>query len=196
MVVFDSRKYSQPYLRTLGRHPRDALSVRTDFIRLGCVATNRKNGLTGEQLAVGTDSRFVSTEPSRMFSVLTEGCHVGYSREFVGTVNCTYGQSNTTSITGYFRSPPDGTLSPKMPLKKINGARPRGGAMLAVWFMMTSSNGNHKGQWRGALMFSLIYAWINGWVNTRYWRRRCADYDVTLMFAIKISMVIQNVIYI
>ena len=31
-----------------------------------------------------------------MFSVLTEGCHVGYSREFVGTVYCTYGQSNTT----------------------------------------------------------------------------------------------------
>ena len=50
--------------------------------------------------------------------------------------------------------------------------------------MMTSSNGNsfrvtalcagnspvpgefsHKGQWRGALMFSLIWAWINGWVN-------------------------------
>ena len=25
----------------------------------------------------------------------------------------------------------------------------------------------HKGQWRGALMFSLIYAWINGWVNNR-----------------------------
>ena len=31
-----------------------------------------------------------------MFSVITEGCHVGYSREFVGTVYCTYGQSNTT----------------------------------------------------------------------------------------------------
>ena len=43
---------------------------------------------------------------------------------------------------------------------------------------MTSSNGNsfrvtghfcvnspHKGQWRGALMFSLICARINGWVN-------------------------------
>ena len=28
-------------------------------------------------------------------------------------------------------------------------------------------NSPHKGQWRGALMFSLIYAWINGWVNTR-----------------------------
>ena len=26
-------------------------------------------------------------------------------------------------------------------------------------------NSLHKGQWRGALMFSLICAWINGWVN-------------------------------
>ena len=26
-------------------------------------------------------------------------------------------------------------------------------------------NPAHKGQWRGALMFSLIHAWINGWVN-------------------------------
>ena len=26
-------------------------------------------------------------------------------------------------------------------------------------------NSPHKGQWRGALMFSLIYAWINDWVN-------------------------------
>ena len=25
----------------------------------------------------------------------------------------------------------------------------------------------HKGQWRGALMFSLICAWMNGWVNNR-----------------------------
>ena len=53
--------------------------------------------------------------------------------------------------------------------------------------MMTSSNGNifppywpfvrgihrstvnspHKGQWRPALMFSLICVWINGWVNNR-----------------------------
>ena len=34
-----------------------------------------------------------------MFSVLTEGCHVGYSRQFVGAVYCTYGQTNTTSVT-------------------------------------------------------------------------------------------------
>ena len=29
----------------------------------------------------------------------------------------------------------------------------------------SSVNSPHKGQWRGALMFSLICAWINGWVN-------------------------------
>ena len=28
-------------------------------------------------------------------------------------------------------------------------------------------NSPHKGQWRGALVFSLIRAWINGWVNNR-----------------------------
>ena len=42
----------------------------------------------------------------------------------------------------------------------------------------------HKSQWRGALMFSLIYAWINGWVNTREAGdliRHRAHYDVTVM---------------
>ena len=55
-------------------------SLHTDFIRLGSVTKNRKNKLTREQLAVGTDSRSVSTGPSRLFSVLMAGCHVGYSR--------------------------------------------------------------------------------------------------------------------
>ena len=42
----------------------------------------------------------------------------------------------------------------------------------------------HKGQWRGALMFSLIYARVNGWVNNREvgdLRRYLAHYDVTVM---------------
>ena len=42
----------------------------------------------------------------------------------------------------------------------------------------------HKGQWRGALMFSLICAWTNGWANNRDagdLRRYCAHYDVTVM---------------
>ena len=42
-------------------------------------------------------------------------------------------------------------------------------------------NSPHKGQWRGALMFSLICTWINGWVNNGEavdLRRHRAHYDV------------------
>ena len=42
----------------------------------------------------------------------------------------------------------------------------------------------HKGQWRGALMSSLICAWINGWVNNREagdLRRHLGHCDVTVM---------------
>ena len=45
-------------------------------------------------------------------------------------------------------------------------------------------NSPHKGQWRGALMFTLICVWINGWVNNREagdLRRNRAHYDVTVM---------------
>ena len=45
-------------------------------------------------------------------------------------------------------------------------------------------NSPHKGQWRGALMFSLICVWINGWVNNSEagdLRRYRAHYDVTVM---------------
>ena len=45
-------------------------------------------------------------------------------------------------------------------------------------------NSPHKGHWRGALMFSLICAWINGWVNTgEAGDLRChrAHYDVIAM---------------
>ena len=45
----------------------------------------------------------------------------------------------------------------------------------------------HKGQWRGALMFSLIYAWINDWVNNRQagdLRRQHSHYDVIVMLGI------------
>ena len=45
-------------------------------------------------------------------------------------------------------------------------------------------NSPHKGQWRGALMFSLICAWINGSVNNREagnLRSHHAHHDVTVM---------------
>ena len=54
-----------------------------------------------------------------------------------------------------------------------------------VWGIHRSPvNSPHKCQWRGALMFSLIWAWINGWVNNRDagdLRRHRDNYDVTLM---------------
>ena len=45
-------------------------------------------------------------------------------------------------------------------------------------------NSPHEGQWRGALMFSLICAQINSWVNNGEagdLRRHRAHYDVTVM---------------
>ena len=45
-------------------------------------------------------------------------------------------------------------------------------------------NSPHQGQWRGALMFSLICAWINDWVNNGEagdLRCHCAYYDITVM---------------
>ena len=45
-------------------------------------------------------------------------------------------------------------------------------------------NSPHKGQWRGALMFSLSCAWTNGWVNNRDAgdiRRHRVHHDVTVM---------------
>ena len=45
-------------------------------------------------------------------------------------------------------------------------------------------NSPHKGQWRRALMYSLICNWINGWVNNceaGELRCHCAHYDVIVM---------------
>ena len=47
-------------------------------------------------------------------------------------------------------------------------------------------NSPHKGQWRGALMFSLICAWIHDWVNNREAGdliRHRGHYDVIVMLA-------------
>ena len=60
----------------------------------------------------------------------------------------------------------------------------------SIFIMMTSSNENifrvtpHKGQWRGALIFSLISTWINSWVNNPEagdLRRHRAHCDVSVM---------------
>ena len=54
-------------------------------------------------------------------------------------------------------------------------------ALLAICAGNSPVNSPHKGQWRGALLFSLICAWINGWVNNGEagdFRRYRAHYDV------------------
>ena len=56
--------------------------------------------------------------------------------------------------------------------------------LLAICAGNSPVNSPHKDQWRGALMFSLICVWINGWVNNREagdLRRYHAHYDVTVM---------------
>ena len=54
-------------------------------------------------------------------------------------------------------------------------------------FHRSPVNYPHKGQWRGALMFSLICVWINSWVNNREagnLRRYRAHYNVTVMWCL------------
>ena len=54
-------------------------------------------------------------------------------------------------------------------------------------------NSPHKGQWRGALMFSVIYVWINDWVNNREagdLRRYRAHCDVIVMNSDTVSITV------
>ena len=57
-------------------------------------------------------------------------------------------------------------------------------AILAICAGNSPVHSSQKGQWRGALMFSLICDWINGWVNNReagdLWCYR-THYNVTVM---------------
>ena len=53
-------------------------------------------------------------------------------------------------------------------------------ALLAI----CAGNSPHEGQWRGALMFSVICVWINDWVNNREagdLTRYRAHYDVIVL---------------
>ena len=54
----------------------------------------------------------------------------------------------------------------------------------SVLLAICAVNSPHRGQWREALMFSLICAWISGWVNDREagdLRRHRAHYDAIVM---------------
>ena len=58
-------------------------------------------------------------------------------------------------------------------------------------------NSLHKGQWRGALMFSLLCAWMNDWVNNREagdFRRHRAHYEVIVMNWDKKKTILRSVL--
>ena len=68
-------------------------------------------------------------------------------------------------------------------------------ALLAICAGNSSVNSQHKGQWRRALMLSLICAWINSWVHNRKagdFRRHPAQYDITVMMLSKAIGTIKN----
>ena len=67
-----------------------------------------------------------------------------------------------------------------------------------IWIGLRSPvNSPHKGQWRGALMFSLICTRINGWVNNGEagdFRRYRAHYDVRVWNTLMILMIRHGVL--
>ena len=59
-------------------------------------------------------------------------------------------------------------------------------------------NSPYKGQWRGALIFSLICAWINGWVYTGEagdLRHHRVHYDVTVMISMYMYITNANLLF-
>ena len=73
-------------------------------------------------------------------------------------------------------------------------------ALLAICAGIHRSPGNfpHKGQWRGALMFSLICVWENDWVNNREagdLRRYRAHNDAIVMNKIIVNSVHTSIWY-
>ena len=127
----------------------------------------------------------------------SEWCH---KRVNVSQITCNYTVFSTAWDTHKerpnLRSPMDSAY--KWPI--IRESIPCHGIIMSLWRhqMETLSrywpfvrgihrspvNSTHKGQWRGSLMFSLIYVWINSWANNREagdLRRYRAHCDVTVM---------------
>ena len=71
----------------------------------------------------------------------------------------------------------------RRPIKKLTWRRHQMETFSAL-LALCAGNSSHKGQWRGALMFSLICARINGWINNGEagdLRRYRVHYDVIVM---------------
>ena len=72
-------------------------------------------------------------------------------------------------------------------------------ALLAFWGNSpVTGKFLHRGQWRWVLMFSLICAWISGWVISREagdLRRHCAHYDAIVMVLFLSALHVVSVVY-
>ena len=65
--------------------------------------------------------------------------------------------------------------------------------LLALCAGNSSVNSPHKGQWRGALMFSLMCVWTNSWSNNGYagdLRRHHVHYEVTVIL-LRVSAILE-----
>ena len=69
---------------------------------------------------------------------------------------------------------------------------------LVRWIHQSLVNSPHKGQWHRSLMFSLICAWTNAWVNnwdSIDWRCHCTHYDIIVMTIFNEKSTLPFIIY-
>ena len=75
-----------------------------------------------------------------------------------------------STVTAWWSPPPPTPLPPlPPPLPPYPHPHPPHHQMetFSALLAICAGNSPHKGQWRGALMFSFICNWINGWANNR-----------------------------
>ena len=138
----------------------------------------------------GKDSLYIETGPEMVWEVIQHfgWCNIVNGILFIGIMAKEFGkekkQTKNKQIIGW--SP---TLWINRVCKNIHDDVIKWKHFPRYWPFVqgihrSPVNSPHKGQWRGALMFSLICVRINGWVNNREASDlRChrAHYDVTVM---------------
>ena len=140
--------------------------VNADFGFLGCYSDVTKlmdrkcSGRKSCQVLV-VDPTFGNIQP----------CNMEFKNYLEASYDCLQGENPTTSVTKW------ASTWWRHQMETFS-------ALLAICAGNSPVTSPHKGLWRGALMFSLICVWINGWVNNREagdLRRYRAHYDVTVM---------------
>ena len=182
-------------------------ATQDNIILLLCVPSLLCHLVESDVNAISSTIR-VSWENHPLGQVSIKRCRLIWVRQYsytlssVGLPKTTPLSRNNMNVTLYICISAK-RIQPKQRIITLKLWNPPG-YWLYRYFMMTSSNWKHfsrywpfvrgihwspvisphKGQWRGALMFSLICAWINGALNNGEagdLRRHRAHYDVTVM---------------